>query len=396
MAGAEPAAESGESSNSNRRSTLANPSGWPGRVGDNGSPAVRMRIAIFENLANSAYIQAKAFRALGVEADLVLDPLDRYVMSDPRWRTSTWSCPQISSSTLSCPSTNYRTGCASGPGTLSGEQRPVPGRLQRIAALVGGAMSEPGATRTALGRARLARGATRGRTAWIVKTLSGYDCVVAYGMGPAWAALARVPCLAETWGGDITMPPSTTQATGRDTGPSASRARGRAVRAGEAATAGLRPRGADPVDRPPIHPLRRTSGTRREVAAVRIPDRRREVQPTPGARAPRGTAARNSGGPMVFVPARQDWYWKGSTGYCAALPRRRPPTPAPRWYAPAGAPTSIDRARWWRNWGSAIACGCSRARCPRSGSSPLLRCRHRRRPVHRRLLWRQRIGGDGL
>ena len=44
-----------------------------------------LRIAIFDNLANSAYIQAKAMRRLGQAADLVLDPLDDYAMSDPRW-----------------------------------------------------------------------------------------------------------------------------------------------------------------------------------------------------------------------------------------------------------------------------------------------------------------------
>src|SRR5829696_6224668 len=45
----------------------------------------RMRIAVFDNLANSAYIVTKMLRRLGHEAELVLDPVDRHVMSDPRW-----------------------------------------------------------------------------------------------------------------------------------------------------------------------------------------------------------------------------------------------------------------------------------------------------------------------
>jgi hypothetical protein len=44
-----------------------------------------MGFAIFDNLANSADIQAKVLNRLGQPEDLVLDPLDRYVMSGPRW-----------------------------------------------------------------------------------------------------------------------------------------------------------------------------------------------------------------------------------------------------------------------------------------------------------------------
>src|ERR1700719_104759 len=58
------------------------PAGAPPRTPP--SPDGPLRIGIFDNLANSAYIQAKMLRRLGQEADVVLDPLDRHVMSDPR------------------------------------------------------------------------------------------------------------------------------------------------------------------------------------------------------------------------------------------------------------------------------------------------------------------------
>ena len=48
-------------------------------------PALAVRIAIFDNLANNAYIQAKAFHKRGIPVDLVLNPLDTFAMSDPRW-----------------------------------------------------------------------------------------------------------------------------------------------------------------------------------------------------------------------------------------------------------------------------------------------------------------------
>ena len=44
-----------------------------------------MKIAVYGNLANSAYIEARLLRRLGHEAELVVDPLEHFVMSDPRW-----------------------------------------------------------------------------------------------------------------------------------------------------------------------------------------------------------------------------------------------------------------------------------------------------------------------
>ena len=271
-----------------------------------------MRIAIFENLANSAYIQAKAFRALGVEADLVLDPLDRYVMSDPRWEDLDLELPTDQLVDPVLPEHELPDWVRFRPGTLSGEQRPVPGRLQRIAALVGGALSEPGATRTALGRAGWRGARLAAERAWIVKTLSGYDCVVAYGMGPAWAALARVPCLAETWGGDITMAPfyDTGDWEGHGTVPLPGPE-------GELfAQAKLQRLGYDHAARilltdPRFIPFaeRLGHGEKSLPFGFLIDVEKYSPRPEPELRE---ALLQGLGGPMVFVPARQDWYWKGS------------------------------------------------------------------------------------
>ena len=41
----------------------------------------------------------------------------------------------------------------------------------------------------------------------VLRTLREYDVVFARGAGPAWCALAHVRCIAQTYGGDITIAP---------------------------------------------------------------------------------------------------------------------------------------------------------------------------------------------
>src|ERR1700732_534996 len=165
-----------------------------------------MRIAIFENLANNAYVQAKVLNRLGHPVDLVLDPLDRYAMSDPRWEDLDLELPPDELDDVRLPDCELPDWVRRRPDTVVWPQ-PEEGRLVHLAKLVREAPALRRALRLAMrdGGWRAARmAAERG---WVVRTLSEYDCVIAYGMGPAWAALAGVPCLAQTWGGDITMVP---------------------------------------------------------------------------------------------------------------------------------------------------------------------------------------------
>src|SRR2546425_6974891 len=112
-----------------------------------------MRIAIFDNLANSAYIQAKALRQSGHEVDLVLDPLDRYVMSDPRWDELDLELPTDQLFDAALPDCALPAWVRYQPGTLT-DERPAPvGRIRRAAGTARAAVGLGGATRLALRRA---------------------------------------------------------------------------------------------------------------------------------------------------------------------------------------------------------------------------------------------------
>lgn len=161
-----------------------------------------MRIAIFDNLANSAYIHAKAFHQRGIPIDLVLNPLDAFAMSDPRWEDLDFEMPPdgIDGSRLPemADEPAWVRRRAAAPGAS------VDATLTEVA---GGALRSP---RTTIRAARLAgaRGATiAALNRWSITTLREYDAVVACGAGTIFAALAGVPFVSQTWGGDITIMP---------------------------------------------------------------------------------------------------------------------------------------------------------------------------------------------
>lgn len=264
-----------------------------------------MRIAVFDNLANSAYIVTKALRQLGHDADLVLDPVDRHVMSDPRWEDLELELP---------------TGRLADAAALPDHPlpdwvlaKPIPRR--RGAHMARLAAAAPGAAMRLRWAARAA--GSRGALlvldrAWVVRTLRRYDCVIAYGMGPAWAAIADVPCVAMTWGGDITMVPfyDTGDWEGHETlqlpGP----------RRELSALAKLQRLGysrsgrivlTDPRFIPFAERLGHTAKTVRmgffidteKYAPGAEPELRRQL-------------LNGRDGLIVFMPSRQDWFWKGS------------------------------------------------------------------------------------
>ncbi len=160
-----------------------------------------MRLAIFDNLANNAFIQARVLRRVGHEVDLVLDPLDRYAMSDPAWEELDIELPGSALVEPDLPAVAL-------PEWVRRTATPPPARRRdKYPVRIGAARSAHIAARRAAGAAGWRGGLMALDRAWAIKTLADYDCVIAYGIGPAWAALAGVPCLAQTWGGDITMLP---------------------------------------------------------------------------------------------------------------------------------------------------------------------------------------------
>jgi glycosyltransferase involved in cell wall biosynthesis len=268
-----------------------------------------MRIAVFENLANSAYILTKVLRRHGQPADLVLDPFDRYVMSDPRWEDLDAELPTDRLDTAALPAGELPEWVRYQPGALGGDAR---GRAERAARALAAA---PGMRREVRLAMRVAgwRGALMVlERAWVVRTLAGYDCVIAYGMGPAWAAFAGVPYLAETWGGDITMLPfyDTGDWEGHETVPLEE------PHAARFAEARLQRLGYDRAGRilltdPRFVPFAERLGHTAKTVHLGffIDTEKYAPGPEPELRA---SLLGDRDGPILFMPSRQDWYWKGS------------------------------------------------------------------------------------
>ena len=282
-----------------------------------------LRIAIFDNLANNAYTQAKVFHRAGHPVDLVLDPLDRYVMSDPRWEDLDVELPtdQLLTATLpdcDLPPWVRREGAA--------EHHRDGGRVERNLGPLREAPSTWPAWWTAARRAGWRGARMVLERAWVVRTLADYDCVIAYGMGPVWAAVAGVPFVAETWGGDVTMLPfyDTGDWEGHETvalpGP----------RSELFAQARLQRMGYERAARILLTDPRFFAYAERLGHAdkcVHLGFMIDVEKYSPGSEAElRSRLLGGREGLIVFVPSRQDWYWKGSDrllrGFAAAAPER--------------------------------------------------------------------------
>ena len=251
-----------------------------------------MRLAVLDNIANNAWIAAKALRREGVDADVVLDPLDRFVMSDPRWDLAELEVPGDELVGARLPDMKLPEWVRRDDGN------PVTGRASAARALATVPAAALRAGRVA-GRAGLNVAAPR---AGLIRTLGDYDCVLGFGLGAMLAALAQVPCVAHTWGGDIMSIPFYDAEPGAPAGRIAlaklqrfgygkavrlllaePRYLGAAQRLGLGAKAEFTPYFID---------------TEMYVPG-RDPELRREL-------------VGDASGALVFVPSRQDWEWKGS------------------------------------------------------------------------------------
>jgi glycosyltransferase involved in cell wall biosynthesis len=271
-----------------------------------------MRIAIFDNLANNSYAWAKVLNRLGQPADLILDPLDRSVMSDPRWDDLDLELPTDQLNGAALPRHPLPPWVRYEPGTLLGE-RPVRfGRARLIARKALAALGVGATNRMALREAGRRGAFMAAERAWVVHTLSEYDCVLAYGTGPAWAALARVPCLAEVWGGDLTLVPfyDTGDWEGHDAvalpGPPRQLfALAKLQRMGYEHSARIL------LGDPRFLPFAERLGHAGKCVDVPMFIDVEKYRPQPEADL-REEILKGAEGPLVFVPARQDWHWKGS------------------------------------------------------------------------------------
>ena len=270
-----------------------------------------MRIAIFDNLANNAYIQAKAFHQRGIPVDLVLNPLDAFAMSDPRWEELDFELPpdQIDRSRLPANSDE--------PAWVRRRHGTSESSVEASSAAA--SMGAVRAPRVALRAARL--GGPRGAAIaalnrWAVDTLRDYDAVVAYGTGSIFAALADVPFLAQTWGGDITIMPFADAAPGqRGELPEPAQSAPRPTRH-DIAQARLMRWGLGKAHRilctdPRFFPFCDRLGLAdRALFVPFVVDTERY---SPGDAADlRAELLGPSGTMLAFVPSRLDFHWKGS------------------------------------------------------------------------------------
>src|SRR5262245_11715010 len=153
-----------------------------------------MRVAVYDNLGNNAYEQAKSFRRLGVPADVVVDPLDTFVMSDTRWEDLDLELPTDRLDRAYLPDDAPVPDWVRRPPSDARDPR-------RRTSLVGEALRSSRACFRAVrhgGPYAVYLAAVR---SWVLRTLREYDVAFARGAGPAWCALAGVRCVAQTYGG---------------------------------------------------------------------------------------------------------------------------------------------------------------------------------------------------
>jgi glycosyltransferase involved in cell wall biosynthesis len=273
-----------------------------------------MRLAVFENLANSAYVLTKVLRRHGQDADLVLDPFDRYAMSDPRWEDLD---TELATDQLEAPSLPaYDL-----PDWVHDQPAASTSRLARLARA---AARMPAMRREVRLAARVAgpQGALLAlERGWVVRTLADYDCVIAFGMGPAWAAIAGVPCVAVTWGGDITMVPfyDTGDWEGHESLPLPEPHRERFAEA-KLQRLGYEHAARIVLPDPRFVPFAERLGHAEKIVRLGLFVDTERYAPGPEVELRRSLLGADDG-LIVFMPSRHDWFWKGTDRLLRAFAR---------------------------------------------------------------------------
>ncbi len=278
-----------------------------------------MRIGVYGNVANNAYIHTRLLRGLGHDAEVILDPFDRFAMSDPRWEDLELELPSHQLTADALPETELPRWVRNS----AGGTRSALSRRRRAASA---AARHPHALKTAWQVAGSSGLAYAGAQAAIVEMLSRYDCAIVYGLGPIVAALARIPFVTLPFGGDITIIPFS-DGDGWQ---------------GQCEPGTRPPSGSEPqIAALQRHGLRRTNrilvcdpafghyidqlGLSDKSVAMGLPIDTDMYSPELDAEL-RTELLRGADARVVFVPARQDWYWKGSNlmleGYALAAAHR--------------------------------------------------------------------------
>jgi glycosyltransferase involved in cell wall biosynthesis len=293
-------------------------------------PLAPMRLAFFDNTANNAYIQAKAFRRCGIEVDLLLDQHDRFVMSDPRWEDADL---ELATDRLA----DGRVLAAGAPPDAAWIRRPPDYRLRPRLKLVdhggAGAVVLPRAAALAAGVAQrqgLRLVAMARRT---IAAMREYDVVMGFGLTPAYARLAGVPCVMQAYGGDLTLVPFA-DTDERDCDP---------FHAGLARLQrwGIEASSAVVVSDPRYEEHIARLGVQEKSPWIpAVVDTERY---SPGAEPELRATLAADDDTLVFVPSRQDWYWKGSDRILAGFARAHASDPSLRMVC-SGWGADLDRS----------------------------------------------------
>ncbi len=255
-----------------------------------------MRLALYDNLANNAYIQGKAFHRMGYPVDLLLSPLDPFAMSDPRWEDLDLELPSERLDASALPAADVPRWVRRGPRVAaSGGPRGLAGAIRRAA-------RAPTAVLAAHRRAGRYGGLFAANHSWVIEAMREYDCVLTFGLGPAVAALAGVPCVAQGYGGDMTIVPFADAEGG---------AAALAVAEAKLQRDGLAHAARIVAGDPDYWPYLDRLGHRHKT--VFVPTLVDTAKYTDG-EAPelRAELLGETARVLVLVPARQDWRWKGS------------------------------------------------------------------------------------
>lgn len=266
-----------------------------------------MKIGVYGNLANNAYIHARLLRRAGVDAEMVIDPIERgFVMSDPRWEDLDLELPSNDLSSDALPTTSL-------PEWVRDET--------------------PDVTPTSVRRAELAKAALQGyrslalayRTAgWqavpyaaayakVIRRMRTFDCAFVFGLGPVVAGLAGIPFVTLPFGGDITIVPFADGDGWQGQEEPGTRPPG----GPEPFIAALQRYGLSRADRlllcdPGFFAYVERLGLRDKAIPFHYGMDTEMYSPGPEAEIRHKLLGTDTDRILIFVPARQDWYWKGS------------------------------------------------------------------------------------
>lgn len=252
-----------------------------------------MKIAIYDNLANNAYIQAKVLRRHRLKVDLILDSQDRFIMSDPRWEEISVEVSKEKQDSYQLPSLRV-------PWVRNLDSHPSKWVKLFLS------LKHPRALVWALrfggwqGVRYLMMHASE------IELMSKYDLLITYGLGPILAAALGKRFIAATWGGDISIVPFYDTHPGE---PAINRSLAKMQRQGYRSAFRIflsEPRYLEYAsrlnltDRSVFQPLLvdivRYSPFSHDLRAQKI----------------RQKYLRAGEKHLIFMPSRQDWVWKGS------------------------------------------------------------------------------------